>query len=112
MHHSKRRGYYFPMPSLSFLNKIQQGAGDALKALKKLYEKGSCSRDCILMMDGIYLQKPAPYQSGEYVGVDEEGNLYKGIVAFMVFRLKQSTPFAVQAIPEVTFNGQWLAEKI
>ena len=34
-------------------------------------------------------------------------------------RLKQSTPFAVQAIPqprqanpEVTFNGQWLAEKI
>ena len=37
----------------------------------------------------------------------------------MVFRLKQSTPFAVQAIqqpsqakPEVTFNGQWLAVKI
>ena len=37
----------------------------------------------------------------------------------MVFRLKQSTPFVVQAIrqpsqanPEVTFNGQWLAEKI
>ena len=35
------------------------------------------------------------------------------------FRLKQSTPFVVQAIPqasqanpEVTFNGQWLAEKI
>ena len=34
-------------------------------------------------------------------------------------RLKQSTPFAVQAIPqprqanpEVRFNGQWLAEKI
>ena len=33
--------------------------------------------------------------------------------------LKQSTPFVVQAIPqpsqanpEVTFNGQWLAEKI
>ena len=37
----------------------------------------------------------------------------------MVVRLKQSTPFVVQAIPqpsqanpEVTFNGQWLAEKI
>ena len=43
----------------------------------------------------------------------------KEIVAFMVVRLKQSTPFVVQAIPqpsqanpEVTFNGQWLAEKI
>ena len=37
----------------------------------------------------------------------------------MVVRLKQSTPFVVQAIPqpsqanpEVTFNGQWLAKKI
>ena len=35
------------------------------------------------------------------------------------FRLKQPTPFVVQAIPqasqanpEVIFNGQWLAEKI
>ena len=37
----------------------------------------------------------------------------------MVVRLKQSTPFTVQAIPEasqpnpeVTFNEQWLAKKI
>ena len=37
----------------------------------------------------------------------------------MVVQLKHSTPFVVQAIPqasqanpEVTFNGQWLAEKI
>ena len=59
------------------------------------------------------------YQSGEYAGVDKEGNLYKGIVAFMVVWLKQSTPFVVQAIPqasqanpEVTFNGQWLVLKI
>ena len=28
------------------------------------------------------------YQSGEYVGVDKEGNLYKGIVMFMVVRWK------------------------
>ena len=55
------------------------------------------------------------YQSG----VDKEGSLYKGIIAFMVVRLKQSTPFAVQVIPQprqanqqVTFNGQWLTEKI
>ena len=60
----------------------------------------------------MYLPKSAQYQSREYVEVDEEGNLYNGIVAFMVFGLKQSTPFVVQAIPEVTFNRQWLAEKI
>ena len=28
----------------------------------------------------------------------------------MVVRFKLSIPFVVQAIPEVTFNGQWLAE--
>ena len=57
----------------------------------------------------MYLRKPAQYQSGEWV---EEENLYKGIFAFMVVELKQSIPFVVQSIPEVTFNEQWLAEKI
>ena len=58
------------------------------------------------MIDEMYLQKAAQYQSGEYVGADEEGNLFKGIVAFMEVGLKQATPFIVQAIPEVTFNRQ------
>ena len=30
----------------------------------------------------------------------------------MVTGLKQSVPFVVQAIPEVTFNGQWLCDNI
>ena len=52
-------------------------------------------------------------------GLDKEGNVYKGTVAFMVVGLKQTTPFNFQAIPqasqanpEVTFNGQWLAKNI
>ena len=55
------------------------------------------------------MQKSAQYQSGENA---EERNLYKGIFAFLVVELKQSIPFVVQTIPEVTFNGLWLAEKI
>ena len=61
------------------------------------------------MIDETYSQKSAQYQSGEYV---EEENLYKGIFAFLVVVLKQSIPFVVQTIPEVTFNGQWLAKRI
>ena len=61
------------------------------------------------MIDQMYLRKSAQYQSEENV---EEGNLYKGIFAFLVVELKQSIPFVVQTIPEVTFNGQWLTEKI
>ena len=36
------------------------------------------------MIDEMYLQIFALYQSGECVGVGEEGNLYKGIIAFTV----------------------------
>ena len=78
-----------------------------LNVLKTLHEKGSFSCDCILMIDEMYLRKPAQYQSEQYVGVDEEG-----ITVFMVVGLKQSIPFVVQAIPEVIFNGHWLVEKI
>ena len=55
------------------------------------------------------LQTSAQYQSGEYV---DQGNLYEGIAAFMVVGLKESIHLVVQTIPEVTFNRQWLAEKI
>ena len=60
----------------------------------------------------MFLQKEASYQSGDYVGEDEEGELYKGIACFMIVGLKQSVPHVIQAIPEVTITGEWLAEKI
>jgi hypothetical protein len=101
-----------PLPSISLLNKIQQGGVNSIKALKILRENGKISNNCILMVDEMYLQKAAQYQGGEYVGADDEGNLYKGIVAFMVVGLKESIPFVVQAIPEVTFSGKWLADKM
>ena len=59
-----------PMLSLPLLNKIQQGDVDALNELKTVHEKGSFSCDCILMIDEMYLQKSAQYQSREYVRVD------------------------------------------
>ena len=62
------------------------------------------------MIDEMYLQKSAQYQSGEYEGVDKVRNLYKGTVTFLVVGFKLSIPIIVQTIPEVTFNGQWLAE--
>ena len=61
------------------------------------------------MIDEMYLLKSAPYHPGEYV---EEWNLYKEIFVIMVVGLKESILFVVQTILEVTFNGQWLAEKI
>ena len=51
------------------------------------------------MVDEMYLQKATQYHGGEYVGADEEENLYKGIVAFMVVGLKESISYITQAIP-------------
>ena len=64
------------------------------------------------MVDEMFLQKEASYQSGDYVGENEEGEPYKGIACFMIVGLKQSVPHVIQAIPEVTITGEWLAEKI
>ena len=61
------------------------------------------------MIDEMYFQKSAQYQSGEYV---EKGNLYKNVFAFIAVGLKEPIPLVVETIPEVTFNGQWLTEKI
>ena len=66
----------FPLPSISTLHRIQAGGVDSLKAAKKLREKGHISSDVILMVDEMFLQKEASYQSGDYVGEDEEGELY------------------------------------
>ena len=102
----------FPLPSISTLHRIKAGGVDSLKAAKKLREKGHISSDVILMVDEMFLQKEAIYQNGDYVGEDEEGELYKGIACFMIVGLKQSVPHVTQAIPEVTITGEWLAEKI
>ena len=96
----------FHLPSISTLHRIQAGGVDSLKAAKKLREKGHISSDVVLMVDEMFLQKEASYQSGDYAGEDEEGVLYKGIACFMIVGLKQSVPHVIQAIPEV--SSDWL----
>ena len=102
----------FPLPSISLLNKIQQGGVNSIKTLKIFRESGQILNDCMLMVDEICLEKATQYHSGEYDGTDVGGNLYKGIVVFMIVGLKESIPYIVQAIPEVKFSGEWLADKM
>ena len=48
----------FPLPSISLLNKIQQGGVDAIKAVTFLREKCEISTDCILMVMKCIFRKP------------------------------------------------------
>ena len=97
---------HFPFPSFSLLSKLKSSNVDALKAAQLLREKDAISEDIVLMADEMYLQKCVQYSGGDYVGVDADENLYKGIVVFMIQGLKHTVPLVVKASPEVSVSGQ------
>ena len=101
----------FPLPSLSLLKKLNKGGMESLKAMKVLLDQGKIG-DVVLLLDEIYLQKDGQYQGGQLVGVDSKGNLFKGVMTFMIHSLKQSIPFVIKTIPEVKIRGLWLSEQI
>ena len=65
-----------------------------------------------MMADEMYLQKCTQFHSGEYIGTDVEGNLYKGVVALVIQGLKKSISFVIKALPETKITGEWLAQHI
>ena len=73
-----------PLPSLSVLKKLTSGEVESLKVAKLLLEKQMVSTDCVLIINEMYLQKSVQYHSGDFVGQDEEENLFKGIVVCLL----------------------------
>ena len=61
----------------------------------------------------MYLQKGTQFHGGEYIGANENDELYKGIMVFMITSFKKRTvPSVVKACPDVTVNGEWLSQEI
>ena len=52
------------------------------------------------------------YQDGQFVGADNEVNLFKGVMTFMTNSLKKYIPFVIKAIPEIKIEGKWLSEHL
>ena len=77
---------HLPFRSMSLLQMLKQRKDDILKAAVLLKEKNAVCQVAVLMADEMYLQKTAVYSSGEYIGVDDSGNPFKGIVVFMICR--------------------------
>ena len=101
----------FPLPSFSLLQKLHKGGVGSIKAAKVLMEKGKLSSDIILMADEMFLQKGTQYHGGDYVGANEDGTLYKGVVVFMICGLKQNVSTVIKACPETGINGKWLCNE-
>ena len=100
------------LPSLTLLKRLTTGGVDAVKVAKLLLQKGDISSDCVLIIDKMYLQKSVQYHSGDFVGQDEEGHLYKGKVVFMIMSLKKSIPCVIRSRPETKISGEWLKDEI
>ena len=100
-----------PFPSMSLLKKLKEGGLDSLKAAQVLKEKGAISSDVVVICDEMYLRKCVQFSGGELIGRDEEGDLYKGIVVFMIQGLKESIPVVIKACPEKKITGTWLANE-
>ena len=64
------------------------------------------------MFDEMYLQKCEEYSGGEVYGADENNELYKGLVCFIIVGMKESVHYVIKSIPEIKINGGWLKEQI
>ena len=64
------------------------------------------------MVDEMYLQKGTQFHSGEYIGANEDNELYKEIMVFMIANLKNTDLLVIKACPGVTVNGEWLSQEI
>ena len=70
------------------------------------------SEDICLLFDEMYLQKCEEYFGGELIGSDENGELYKETVCFMIVGLKESIPYMVKSSLEITINAAWLRDEL
>ena len=102
----------FNLPSLSLLKKLKQGNIDAEKCAKILRENGKISNEIILIFDEMFLQRSQEFVGGNLIGCDENGELYKGILSFMIVGLKTNIPYVIRAVPEVDIKSEWLAQEI
>ena len=83
----------FPVPSLPLLKKITKGQLDAVKCTKSLKLQGVTSEDVVLIFDEMYLHKCEEYCGGEMIDANENNELYKGLLSFMIVGLKENVPY-------------------
>ena len=88
------------------------GEVEALLAAKALLKHGKISSDLVLTADEMYLIQEAHFSGGSYICVNEEIDLSRGIVAFMISGLKETVPIVIRISLETAIRGQWLALEI
>ena len=87
--------FRLPSPPLSLLRKIVIGEIDAAKSAKLLKDEEKISSDLCLIFDELYLQKCEEYTGGQLIGAATNGELYKGIISFMIIGTKHPLQYKI-----------------
>ena len=74
--------------------------------------EGTISEDVYMIFDECTYKKSQEYLWKEMIGCDDEGELYKGIVCFMIVGLKESIPYVIKSSPETNTDADWLKTKL
>ena len=69
------------------------------------------SSDIFFIADEIYPMQEAQYSGGSYISVNEGGDHYWVVVAFMRSGQKETVPILIRFSTETTIKGQWLAQE-
>ena len=85
---------------------------DAVKCANALSIEGKTSEDVCMIFDEMYLQKSQEYFWREMIGCDDEGELHKSIVCFMIVGLKESIPYVIKSSPETNIDANWLKAEL
>ena len=88
--------------SIFFLVSTKKITERQLDAVKK--SQGVISKDVVLMFDEMYLQKCEEYCSGERISANENNDLYKGLLSFMIAGLKENV--IIISVPEQNIDGE------
>ena len=102
----------YNLPSIQFLRTLKDAGLDTVRTLTLLKKNGSISEDVILMFDEMYLQQCEEYSAGRVEGTNEDGEMYTGVMAFMIVGLKSSVPFVVRAVPKTKLDGDWIKDEL
>ena len=92
----------FNFSSVSYFRKIIQESVNISKLSKMMVDSNSISKNIILIFDEVYLEKREGYAGGELLtGAEPDGNLYNGIMCFMIVGSKKNVPFVVKDISSI-----------
>ena len=83
-----------------------------MKALKMMKDKNAISDDVIVMYDEMYLQQCEEYAAGKVEGSNDDGELYNGVLAFMVIGLQKNVPFIVRAVTKTKLTAEMIKEEL